>query len=94
MLDEGTATRGGVMPGRIRYEDLPPKVAAKIAGRTGRQKRVRGSAHEGGRSNRYRCHTCGAEFTDMPGERAEDYWPAACEHHADTTGHRRIELVW
>jgi hypothetical protein len=73
-------------PGRIRLEDLPPEVAAKIAGRTGRARRVQGSGPKRDRSTRsqWRCPDCGAMFTA--------YAPA--EAHSDSRKHRRIELVW
>lgn len=76
-------------PGRIRLEDLPAEVAHKIAGKTGRAQRVRGSTPKRDRSDRceaarWRCHNCGAIFTA--------YAPA--ERHTNRPGHRRIGLLW
>jgi hypothetical protein len=71
------------MPGRVRYDDLPAEVRKRIAGRTGRARKARGSAPRRDRSARFRCHDCGATFTA--------YAPA--ERHANAPGHRRIEAV-
>jgi hypothetical protein len=73
-----------VSPGRVRLEDLPPEVARKIAGRTGRARRVQGSGPKRDRSSRFRCHDCHATNTTQAG----------AERHADRTGHRRIEWTW
>jgi uncharacterized C2H2 Zn-finger protein len=71
------------MPGRVRIEYLPPEVAKRIVARAGRQKRVRGSTRDDDRSERWRCHNCGAVFRAY----------AAAERHANQPGHRRIEFL-
>ena len=51
-------------PARIRLEDLPPEIARKIAGRTGRA---------GDRAGRFRCHDCHAvNLTQAGAERHAD----------------------
>lgn len=71
------------MPGRIRAEDLPPAVRAKLAGREmGRLAPRSPRPASDDLPSRWRCHNCGAIF--------KAYAPA--ERHANTPGHRRIEF--
>jgi hypothetical protein len=75
------------MPGRVRAEELSPKVRRQLLGRAappapGQTTRPRPHHDGDDLAARWCCHNCGAVFTR---------W-AAAQRHGNTPGHHRIIL--